>query len=115
MMETSLHTIRQITLVHSYLTDPLFTDPGLKTGIGARPGVQIKPTKCRQGMICQSTPPPPNSRTLGKHHHHQIARLLACLIDWCCLAQVVIDAQWLITVPPEAVKVISNSGQGLYY
>ena len=43
--------------------------------------------------------------------------LTTYLFDWLIfsgLVQVVIDAQWLITVPPEAVKVISNSGEEVW-
>ena len=59
----------------SQLAEPLWTDPGLKSGISVRELISTKAKqnkknkkKRRRGMICQTFSQNPSTR--GKSHHH---------------------------------------------
>ena len=53
----------------SQVAEPLWTDPGLKSGISVRELVSTKKKKKRRrAMICRTFSP--NPRTRGKKHHH---------------------------------------------
>ena len=55
----------------SKLAEPLWTDPGLKSGINVRELISTKKKKKkrRRGMNCRTFSQ--NPRTRGKSHHHQ--------------------------------------------
>ena len=54
----------------SQLTDPLWTDPGLKSGISLHELIStLKKKKCRRGMNCRTFSPNPCMQ--AKSHHHQ--------------------------------------------
>ena len=69
--ETSSHATRQGTLdsQSSQLAEPLWTDPGIKSGISLCEIISTlkKKKKRRRGMNCQTFSP--NPRTRGKKHH----------------------------------------------
>ena len=51
--ETSSHSTRQGTLGHNRLAEPLWTDPGLKSGISLRELIStLKKKKHSWGMNC---------------------------------------------------------------
>ena len=65
--------------------EPLWTDPGIKSGIGVCKLISTlkKKKKCSQGMNGQTFSPNPRKR--GKSHHHHFARpwyFHKCMVDF---------------------------------
>ena len=69
--ETSSHATRQGTLGQSsQLAEPLWTDPGLVSGISLHELISTFKKKSIRGMNCQTFSE--NTRTRGKSHHHHV-------------------------------------------
>ena len=58
----------------SQLAEPLWTDPGLRTGISVRDLISATTTKKKRkrGMNCQKFSPNPRTRGKNHHHHHHM-------------------------------------------
>ena len=69
--ETNSHATCQGTLGHScQLAEPLWIDPGLKSGISVCELISTLKKKAQAGNELSNILPKP-SHTRGSHHHHQ--------------------------------------------
>ena len=74
----------------SQRTEPLWTEPGLKSGISLHQLISTskkQTKKCRRGMNCRTFSPNPG--TPGKSHHHQILCLAWPRTMWSSLDSLV--------------------------
>ena len=84
--ETSLHATRQGKFTQpqsSQLADPLWTDPGLRSGISMRDLISTlkkeRKKNRRRGMNCRAFSPNPRTRGKSHHHHHHWNELFRCI------------------------------------